>query len=270
MANELVKFKGASLPSGGLSNSLRSAILRTKDVVGVTGNTPFLRLMKGNGYWVYGAQNTEVEENSLWAVNPTSFVVGYIAWKAGRPVGKKMRSISDKPVTVDELPDVGAEWDVNVGFDLQCVYGEDEGTVVTYTANSYGGKKAYNDILSALYKQAELNDGNIVPVVELKSDSYTHSEFGKIHNPVFEIKKWIGFQGEEVPAEPSTNGSQDEDEPASTKPAATSAASNGAQAPRRRAAAPVTEVEEEAEPAKSSPGAAADPVQRRRRRAAAS
>lgn len=273
MSNDMVKFKGAALPSKGLGANLRNAILQAKDVVGVTGNTPFLRLTKGTGYWVYGAQNTEVEENSLWAVNPMSFVVGYIAWKGGRPVGKKMRSISDKPVTLDELPDVGAEWDVNVGFQMQCIYGEDEGTVVDYTANSYGGKKAYNDLLSALYKQAEVDDVNIVPVVELKSDSYTHNEWGKIHNPIFEIKKWIGFGGDAVAsAEPSPtdNDSQDEDEPAPTKPAATSAASNGAQAPRRRAAPAATDVKEEAEAAKPSPGAAADPVQRRRRRAAAS
>jgi hypothetical protein len=269
--NDIVKFKGAALPAKGLGANLRSAIMRAKDTVGVVGNTPFLRLTKGTGEWVYGAQNTDVEDNSLWAVNPSSFMVGFIAWKGGRPVGKKMRPISATPVTIDELPDVGADWDVNVGFSLQCVYGEDKDTVVEYTANSYGGKKAYNDLLTALFKQAEVDELNIVAIVELKSDFYIHPEWGKTYNPIFEVKKWVGYDGDQAgspEASPPTNGAgtKEQDQEAPPK-----AATNGAATPRRRAA-PVTDVEDQTakQPEKAaSPEKPAEPVQRRRRRAAA-
>ena len=264
--NNIVRFKGAQLPAKGLAN----AFLRAADTVGVVGNTPFLRLTKGTGEWVYGPGNTEVEENSLWAVNPASFATGYIAWKGGRPVGKRMKPINDpNPVMVDELPDVGAEWDVNVAFQLQCVHGEDKDTVVEYTANSYGGKKAFRELMLAMHRQATEDPANLVPIVELISDHYDHTEWGKTYNPIFEIKRWVAYDSGE-PAQPEAQPAKEEPvkqaAPASAAPR--EAASNGTSAPRRRAAAAVTDVDDEpVEAAKPSPEKA-EPVQRRRRRAA--
>jgi hypothetical protein len=267
--NNVVKFKGAQLPTQGMT----SAFLRAKDVVGVTGNTAFLRLTKGTGEWVYGQTNTEVEENSLWAINPGSFSTGYIAWKGGKPVGKRMKPINDpNPVTLDELPACGAEWDVNVAFELQCVYGEDATlpVVVEYTANSFGGKKAFSALMSSMHRQSIEDPAHIVPVVELLNDSYQHPEWGQIYNPIFQIRKWVAYDSGQA-AQPEA--SPQEPEPTARKappsqPPRDAAASEAAPT-RRRAAAPVTDVEDEpVEAAKAAPEQS-EPVTRRRRRAAA-
>lgn len=266
--SNIVRFKGAALPSKGLA----SAFLRASDAVGVTGNTLFLRLTKGTGEWVYGPQNTEVEENSLWAINPTSFMTGYIAWKGGRPVGKRMKPINDpNPVRLEELPDVQAEWGVNVSFQLQCVHGEDRDTVVEYAANTYGGKTAFRELMLTMHRQSQEDPANLVPIVELMSDFYIHSEWGRTYNPIFKIKRWVAFDSGETAQTESQPSSPEPEAPATPAPEAPrDAASNGTAAPRRRAAAAVTDVEDEpAEAAKPSPEKA-EPVQRRRRRAAAS
>jgi hypothetical protein len=259
--SDIVKFKGGSLPANALAN-LKTAVLRAKDAISVPGSKPFLRLEKGTGIWVYGPRSTEVEENSLWAINPTTFEIGWVAWRGGKPVGKKMRPILQPNILASELPDVGAEWQENVQFDLQCVYGEDVDTVVTYTSNSGGGREAFSDTMTAFLKQAETDPERIVPVVEMKSEWYMHAEYGRIYKPVFEVKKWMSFGGgEQAPAEP---------QPASPSPATNGAAepAKAAAAPsRRRAAAAVTDVEVQDDT--PPPGAAAEPVQRRRRRAAA-
>jgi hypothetical protein len=36
--------------------------------------------MDKTGHWVFGIDQTEIEDDSTWAVNPFSFVHGYIAW----------------------------------------------------------------------------------------------------------------------------------------------------------------------------------------------
>jgi hypothetical protein len=264
--SNLVKFKGAQLPAKGLAN----AFLRAKDAVGVTGGSPFLRLTKARGEWVYGPGNTEVEENSLWAIDPTSFETGYIAWKGGRPVGKRMKPIDDPhPVSYDELPDVGAEWDVNVGFRLQCVHGEDTDTVVLYTANSHGGKQAFSELMSTMHRQSQEDPANLVPVVELLSTSYPHPEWGKTYKPVFEIRKWVGMAtGEPVQTESQPAKQEPEKRAAPAAEASRDAASNGGSAPRRRAAAAVTDIDEEQVEATMSAPEPAEPVTRRRRRAA--
>ena len=73
--SNIVKFGGANLPSPqSLSNALRSI----EADVGPVGTV--IIKMDRTGHWVYGADQTEVEKDTLWAVNPYSFVHGYIAW----------------------------------------------------------------------------------------------------------------------------------------------------------------------------------------------
>ena len=69
-----VGFANVNLPS---VKSL-SAALRSLDT-GVSSGSVILKMDK-TGHWVFGADQTEVETGSLWAVNPYSFIHGFIAW----------------------------------------------------------------------------------------------------------------------------------------------------------------------------------------------
>lgn len=157
----------------------------------------FLRLSKG-GFFVYGADDTEVEEDSFWAVNPSSFALGYIAWPAqgtGKPLGEEMRSITDDPIAESTLPQVGGQWVQQVAMQLVCLTGEDTGTQVVYKASSKGGINGYNDFLNVVLEHLSANpgDANIVPVITLQSDSYKHQTYGKIFTPVFKLEKWVSM-----------------------------------------------------------------------------
>jgi hypothetical protein len=238
MANDVITFSGAKLPAKGLAH-FKKALQVTSDVAKIEGGIPFLRLVKGSGLFVYGPNDIEVEEGSLWAINPLSMQIGFIAWKSGKPVGKRMKPILEgNPLTRADLTEVGADWDENVSFRLVCIHGEDKGTEVEYQANSYGGRKAFSDLIEAFKAQVDTDPDHIVPVVDLISTSYTHSEFGKVHNPVFEIKKWMAMDAGAAEAEPAgePEGQPEVSQP-KQEPAATST--------RRRAAAPVTDVEEQ-------------------------
>jgi hypothetical protein len=270
--SNVVAFKG-NLPAINITH-FQKALATTKNAVGVeAGNKQFLKLLKNGGYWVYGQKDTEVEEGSLWAINPMSLQAGFIAWKGGQPVGKRMGSIFNPPIRRDELDEVGAKWDEAVSFDLVCISGEDTGTECQYTANSYGGRKAFTDLMDALMKQTGVDATKIVPIVEMTSDSYIHKEFGETFNPIFEIKEWramdVAPAGEDAADDGDDNGEEQQDEQQPETPAeqprrraAEPPKQEAAAEPtRRRRAAPVTDVQPE-ESAKD-----AGPVRRQRRRA---
>ncbi len=260
MAN-VVPFKG-NLPALNI-NHFQKALATTKNAVGVAGGgKQYLKLLKNGGYWVYGQKDTEVEEGSLWAINPMSLQTGFVAWKGGQPVGKRMGSIFNAPITRDELTDVGAKWDEAVSFELVCTSGEDVGVECEYNANSYGGRKAFTDLMDALMKQSAIDADKIVPIVEMSADEYTHKEYGLTYNPVFNIKDWGSMsQGAAAEGDDAGNdgdgGEQDEQQ------------APQAQAPkdpppaepprRRRGAAAEPEAKTQPEPEQ--------PVRRQRRRA---
>ena len=187
-----MSFALANLPP---VTSLTTALRTLEKDTGAVGSV-ILKMDKG-GHWIYGAEQTEVEANATWAVNPYSFIHGYIAWGDGVVLGEIMVPVTEpKP----ELPPVphGAKkgWEVQVGMSLKCLSGPDKGLEVRYTVTSVGGKRAVNTLGLAIAAQCETTPGKPVPVVNLQKDSYQHKSYGKIYTPVFDIQDWMSMDGE--------------------------------------------------------------------------
>jgi hypothetical protein len=211
--SNLVTFKSANLPSvQSLSTALRSL---EKDVA--PAGVVIIKMDK-TGHWVYGADQTEVEDDSTWAVNPFSFVHGFIAWGDGEVLGEKMVPVSEPLPQLDAAPPNAKKgWETQVGLSMKCISGEDKGMEVRYTTTSVGGKRAVQTLAVAIAEQVEKDQSKPVPVVLLKKDHYSHKSYGKIYTPVFDVQEWVSMSGD---ADESA-----EDAPAIEAPA---------EAPRRR------------------------------------
>ena len=201
--SNLVAFSQANLPSvASLSTALRAL---DKDV-GPSG-VVILKMDK-TGHWVFGADQTAIEDGSTWAVNPFSFVHGYIAWGDGEVLAEKMVSVSEPLPNIDVAPP-GAKkgWETQVGMSLKCLSGDDEGMEARYTTTSVGGKRSVQTLALAIAAQVEKDQSKPVPVVRLKKDHYTHKSYGKIFTPVFEVVEWASMDGktEEVDAPEEAN-----------------------------------------------------------------
>jgi hypothetical protein len=162
--------------------------------------------MDKTGHWVFGADQTDVEEDSTWAVNPFSFIHGFIAWGDGEVLGEKMVSVSEPlPEMEAAPPNAKRGWESQIGMSLKCVTGEDKGMEARYTVTSVGGKKAVQALAVAIAEQVEKDQSKPVPVVRLKKDHYTHKSYGRIYTPVFEIVEFVSMDGKaeeaEAPAE---------------------------------------------------------------------
>jgi len=191
MSNEVSKFGNAGLPSvQSFAASLR------KIVADVAPSGTVILKMDKTGHWVFGADQTEIEDDSLWAVNPFSFVHGFIAWGDGTVLAEKMVSVSEPLPEVGPAPD-GAKrgWEMQIGMSLACTSGEDEGMQARYTVTSVGGKRAVQGLAMAIADQADKNPDSPVPLVSLKKEHYQHKSYGRIYTPVFDIVDWKSLDG---------------------------------------------------------------------------
>ena len=197
--NDIVTFGNAKLPSvQNLSTALRSL----EHEVGGTGMA--ILKMDKTGHWVFGADQTEVEDGSTWAVNPFSFVHGYIAWGDGEVLAEKMVPVSEPLPEVEPAPPQAKRgWELQVGMGLKCVSGEDEGLEVRYSVTSVGGKRAVQKLALDIAAQVETDQSKPVPTVKLKKDHYTHKSYGRIFTPVFDIVGWLGLDGKQDDAPPA-------------------------------------------------------------------
>ena len=201
--SNLVAFSQANLPSvASLSTALRAL---EKDV----GQSGIVILkMDKTGHWVFGADQTEIEDGSTWAVNPFSFVHGYIAWGDGEVLGEKMVPVTQPLPELDAAPPSAKKgWESQVGMSLKCLTGDDQGMEARYTTTSVGGKRSVQTLALAIAAQVEKDQSKPVPVVRLKKDHYTHKSYGKIFTPVFEVVEWASMDGktEEVDAPEEAN-----------------------------------------------------------------
>ena len=198
--SNITTFSGANLPS---VKSLATALRTIETDVGGAG-TVIIKMDK-TGHWVFGADQTEIEDDSTWAVNPFSFVHGYIAWGDGEVLAEKMVNVS-QPLPELEAAPPGAKkgWETQVGMSIKCLDGADAGMEARYTTTSVGGKKAVQALAVAIATQVEKDQENPVPVVELGKEHYTHKSYGRIFTPVFKVMSWSSMDGkatdQEAPA----------------------------------------------------------------------
>jgi hypothetical protein len=194
---ELVNF--GNLPS---LAELSSAAEDFAVTVPVRPREVFLKMDK-TGHWVYGTDQTEIESESLWAVNPFSFVRGYICWGAqntpsmgkllGEVMGTQFQKMPDMP---EDIPDSNG-WEIQMGFSLQCISGDDKGLAARYTTKTKGGVPEVQRLYLEVKRQEKTDPTTPIPIIKLKSTHYTHQQgYGRIYNPVLEIIKFVSNETE--------------------------------------------------------------------------
>lgn len=195
--SNIVKFSSANLPAvASLSTALRSIATDVQST-----STAILKMDK-TGHWVFGADQTEAESDSRWAVNPFSFVHGFIAWGDGEVLAEKLVPVTEPLPELDAAPP-GAKkgWEPQTGLSLKCISGDDAGLEARYTTTSVGGRKSVQALAVAIATQVEKDQTKPVAIVTLGKDHYTHKSYGRIYTPVFEVADWVSMDGEgEEPA----------------------------------------------------------------------
>jgi hypothetical protein len=214
--SNITTFSAANLPS---VTSLSTALRALETEVGAAG-VVILKMDK-TGHWVFGADQTEVDDGSTWAVNPFSFVHGYIAWGDGEVLGEKMVSVSQPLPELEEAPPMARKgWETQVGMSMKCLSGDDKGMEVRYTTTSVGGKRSVQALAVAIATQVDTDPKLPVPIVNLEKEHYSHKSYGRIYTPIFKILCWMSMT-DEPSAAPQDSITDEAPESESAAPVAT-------------------------------------------------
>jgi hypothetical protein len=191
--SNLTTFSAANLPS---VQALSTALQSLKNIADV--GTVIIKMDK-TGHWVFGADQTEVEDDATWAVNPFSFVHGFIAWGDGEVLAEKMVSVSQPLPELDAAPPNAKKgWETQVGMSMKCLSGEDKDMEVRYTTTSVGGKRSVQALAVAIATQVETDSNKPVPIVSLKKEHYSHKSYGRIYTPIFDIQSWVSMDADKT------------------------------------------------------------------------
>lgn len=178
-----------------------STALRALDQDVTPAGVAILKMDK-TGHWVFGADQTEVEDDATWAINPFSFVHGFIAWGDGEVLGEKMVSVSSPLPELEGAPPAAKRgWETQVGMSLKCLTGEDKGLEARFSTTSVGGKRAVQALAVAIATQVDTDQTKPVPVITLGKEHYQHKSYGRIFTPIFDIKEWASMDGSVAEAE---------------------------------------------------------------------
>ena len=186
--------------------NMATALAQSASSAGATGAGELYLKMTKFGEWVYGADQTEIEEGAVIAVNPAQFQHGWIAWGSkdrgndGTNVGEVLVPATQPMPAQEELPNVNGDWSKCIAVQMRITTGEDEGLQLLWKGNSLGARKAYASLLQAVVARISEGSGDVVPLVTLGNDSYTHNSYGKIFTPDITIVGWANMDG--VTAEP--------------------------------------------------------------------
>jgi hypothetical protein len=183
---------------------------------------------ENNGTWLYGRRQTVVEEDSRWAVNPTTFEWGSICFgNDNKVLGEHLVSVAKPKPDVTKLPDKGAPWQDEWAVNVKCLDGTDAGVEAVLKVTTVGGNQAVEQLIDMVRDRLNSGQhgGDVAPVVLLEKDSYPHRDHGRIWVPVLSVVDWMPLDGPAPTPEPTSPA------PTPPPPAAQSAA---AEQPRRR------------------------------------
>ncbi|MFZ0840662.1 MAG: hypothetical protein WAM77_24640, partial [Xanthobacteraceae bacterium] len=206
--------------------------LNNVDMTATSGrsNIPMLQFASRENVWTIGQKKIVVDNDSTWAVNPTTFKRGWIAFNDNnKPVGEHLVSVSLPMPDKTELPDKGSAWQEQWTVNMKCTTGTDAGAEVVYKPSTVGGIQAIGGLIEAVRDRINggQHDNKIAPIVRLERDSYQHPQYGRIWTPMLTIVDWMSLDG---PAPASAL------KPASSapKPASSASKPEPAEQPRRR------------------------------------
>lgn len=213
MSNEVAKANSAAGSLAINVDQLRAGLSNVRETMKETGGTPFLRLQK-DGSWVFGSDDADIAPKTEAVINPMSIKHGFSCWtdrKAGEGknelLGEVMVSAQQaKPMPheldkkTDEKTGRECDWRDQNAIDLRLIGGKHNGTQVVFKTTAVGGIRVIRALLDAVIDRVSEGEATyLCPIVELASDSYKHSTYGKIFTPVMEIVGWADVNGNEAP-----------------------------------------------------------------------
>ncbi len=145
------------------------------------------------GVYEIGPDKDGADPDEIWLVNTASFESGWICWKSGRPVAKRMASIYGDPVVTPDMNEhgpfqdgSGEGWYVAKSMILRSL---DSGVQGVFTTNSKSGVSSLVGIQKEI--ASRVGEQPSWAIIQLSSEEFS-AQGNKNFKPIFPVFGWLG------------------------------------------------------------------------------
>ena len=225
MGNEVANVFGGAVELTD-EKALAAALEETQDDGGRMGDQSFISFSGKRGLYKIGVDGRSPNEGELWLVNIVGFELGWMCWKGGKPVSKRMANVQSPRIPEPDLSEngpfdetKGEGWQKARAITLRSFENGEQGY---FSNNSKSGVASMSDLQKEV--TARLKSGQPAwPVVELTMEEFESNGF-KNFKPVFEVDRWLtldqvsALSGEGVDPQAALDDMDDAEAPAEEAP----------------------------------------------------
>lgn len=186
---------------------LMNAVKEKAKSLGQEANSGIIVYVKMNksGEWVHGEKEEEIDEETMFVVNPLSYQYGAVAFSNNDFYAEHLVSAygSDPIPMPEELEKVDPVDKIEASDGWKPQHGimwvdAEGGPNMIYKASSVGGIRALEILIGKVGDRMDTNPESCFPVVQLSSSSYKHKKYGKIFTPEITIVAWASNDTAEI------------------------------------------------------------------------
>jgi hypothetical protein len=168
------------------------------DTTSGSGGVDFMSFSGKTGRYSVGRDKEELDNETLFAMEPQSIVEGWTCWKGQRVVDRKewrLYDRKDKGVAKEDLEDhgpyrdgAGEGWKKTLGFGVVELTPLD-GMQVKFSSNSASGNNAIADLITKVADRTSAKEPNI-PMIQFDREEFTAQE-QKNFKPKLVVASWV-------------------------------------------------------------------------------
>lgn len=157
------------------------------------GDVSYMSFSGKKGQYKIGVNGRAPEPGEPWLVAVPLFKTGYICWKGGKPVSKRMAGMRE-PNIMQPDPEEGGPFDDRKGegwFQARSMGARSlmNGEEIEFTINSKSGVAAIAELQREVLEQMAAGHG-FWPVIEFGTESFESKGF-KNDKPTLTVRKWL-------------------------------------------------------------------------------
>ena len=188
----------SDLPVVNSSSAVAAMLTGNKVAQTQGGGGAFIRFdAKRTGEWVFGMESEPVT-GDVFSLDVASLKHGFHLWHAKKCDRRMVPLNADLPQPQEPVEWVDAKGKTQTDEAGEARYFEgsfDDGVKFHFEASTFGGRKAIDGILEELFSRAATGSAFLFPQVKLESNSYEHSSYGKVFEPVLTAVAWFDGDG---------------------------------------------------------------------------
>lgn len=178
------------------------------------GDVSYMSFSGKMGRYKIGKDGREIDDGELFVVAPTMFTTGWICWKGGSPIAKRMAKLG-QPKIMEPDPEEGGPftnqkdgWSRARGITIKSLQRLEQ---IEFTNNSKSGVAVISDLQRDVLDRVKAQQP-CVPIMHIGMEEFT-AQGNTNYKPVFDVVEWITPEDLSKMADPDFDPMSYVDEP---------------------------------------------------------